>query len=120
MHYVRLIREILEAALALVPAATNDRAGRLAKVRMRWHPLSGVDADHFAEDFALAANASIGYPVALEIVRESASASCDLCGSLGEVAETLATCPACGHFPLTLEGAGEFVLDEIEIADPGC
>jgi hydrogenase nickel incorporation protein HypA/HybF len=112
MHELSLAQHLCRVVQEHVPTGR-----RVVAVVVEIGPMSGVVADALDFCFGLVARAS-GLPDARLDCRQLAAPShCAGCGARGEVMDMWASCPDCGHAPLTIEGGREFRIKEIEVDD---
>lgn len=109
----------LSVAVSLVETASRHAAdhgaARVRSVRVRIGALSGVEPDALAFSFPVAARSTRCEGAALDVTVIPAVGACGSCGGRSEVVDLLAPCPACGAWPLSVEGGRDLHLESLEV-----
>jgi hydrogenase nickel incorporation protein HypA/HybF len=109
----------LSIATSLVETAVRNAevagARTVVSLELKLGALAGVEPEALSFCFPVAARGTIceGAELKLEIV--PASGTCAACGALSEVRDLLEPCPACGAWPLAVEGGREMRLESLEV-----
>jgi hydrogenase nickel incorporation protein HypA/HybF len=112
MHELSIATSLVETAARNAEA---HGARRVVGLNVRIGALSGVEPDALSFCFPIAARETPceGAELRLEII--PASGTCGKCGERMEVRDLLAPCPACGEWPLRVEGGREMQLESLEV-----
>ncbi len=112
MHELSLAQSICDVVQANITPKQ-----RVTSVVVEWGPLSGVVPEALEYCFDIVAQASGLGDAKLTLQSTQPSAACSACQASFIVDEMGASCPECGHAPVTVEGGREFRLKEIEVED---
>lgn len=110
----------LSIATSLVDTATRSAEGAKARavtrLNVRIGTLAGVEPDALQFCFPVAARGTPceGADLCIEVV--PGRGTCPKCGLESEIHDLLAPCPACGDWPLAVEGGRDLHLDSLEVA----
>ncbi len=108
MHEVGIARNVIEAALGVVP-----EGGTLTGVTVSIGPLSAVVADSLRFGFEVASKDTPAEGVDLEIVETPLIVHCDACGEDHEIEDAaLLGCPDCGGGATVVSG-GETAVTSV-------
>jgi hydrogenase nickel incorporation protein HypA/HybF len=112
MHELSIATSLVETAARCAEA---NGASRVTGLNVRLGALSGVEPEALSFCFPIAARETPceGAELKLEIV--PAAGTCGKCGARTEVRDLLAPCPACGEWPLGVEGGREMQLTSLEV-----
>lgn len=112
MHELSLAESICRSVVEHVPEGQ-----RVLRVIVVWGPLSGVVPEALEFCFGVAAAAHGLEGAQLDLQRQPAGARCSKCEAEFTVEQMWASCPHCGHAPVTVLGGDEFRLSGIEVDD---
>ena len=112
MHELSIATNLVDTA---VRSAEEAGANSVIRLHLRLGALAGVEPESLAFCFPVVARGTIceGAELRLEIV--PARGVCAKCRKPTEVHDLLAPCPACGQWPLSVEGGREIQLDSLEV-----
>lgn len=105
---VSLIQSTVEQALAR--GATG-----VSRIHLRLGALSGVEPEALDFCFPLAARGTLCEGAELDIEVRAARGVCAACGQTSPIHGLMEPCPACGAWPLALEGGREIQLEALEV-----
>ena len=113
MHELSIARGIVRTA---TEAASRHGAARVVKVDVVVGALCGVEPGALAFCFPAAAAGTVCEGAELAIEVEPATGYCERCASKSDVRDFMSPCPACGAWPLGLEGGREMKLRALEVS----
>ena len=103
-----------ESLLAAVERRADGRRVNAARVQVGTGHRLDPEAFRFA--FSLLAEGTVAEGATLDIVTIPAEATCRRCGAVGEPADHLALCAACGSADVEVRGGDHLVLESIVLA----
>jgi len=113
MHELSIAMSLVEAACR---EARANGAHSVRRVQVVLGALSGIEPDALCFCFPIAAQETLCAAAELELRVVPASGRCQHCGQHSDVTDLLAPCPACGSWPLVVEGGREMLLESLEVA----
>lgn len=109
----------MSIAMSLVDTACREAERHGAKavrsVSLVLGTLCGVEPEALTFCFPIAARQTPCEGAELKISMAAARGTCGKCASRSEISDPLAPCPACGDWPLAIEGGREMRLDSLEV-----
>jgi len=112
MHELSIATSLVETA---VRSAESNGAQRVVGLDVRLGSLSGVEPEALSFCFPIAARETLCEGAELRLRIVPASGTCGKCGTQTDVSDLLAPCPACGDWPLRIEGGREMQLESLEV-----
>jgi len=112
MHELSIATSLVETA---VRNAESNGARRVVGLDVRIGTLSGVEPEALSFCFPIAARETLCEGAELRLRIVPASGTCGKCGTQTDVSDLLAPCPACGDWPLRIEGGREMQLESLEV-----
>jgi hydrogenase nickel incorporation protein HypA/HybF len=112
MHELSIATTLVRTA---AESAESNGAARVVKVRVSLGALSGVEPAALSFCFPVAARETICDGAELDITIVPARGACPRCRAAVEVNDLMAPCPACGEWPLAVDGGREMLLVSLEV-----
>ena len=103
------------AAIAFTGQALRHGASRVVKVDLVIGALAGIEPDALTFCFPAAAAGTACEGAELSIEIELARGRCSRCAQTSDVRDLMSPCPACGAWPLGIEGGREMRLRSLEV-----
>jgi hydrogenase nickel incorporation protein HypA/HybF len=105
--------------MSLIDTASREAERNGAKavraVSLSLGTLCGVEPEALSFCFPIAARETPCEGAELKISMVAAKGTCGRCGARSEVSDPLAPCPACGDWPLAIEGGRDMRLESLEV-----
>jgi len=112
VHELSIATSLVETAARNAEAAG---ARSVVSLDLKVGALAGVEPDALSFCFPVAARGTICEGAELRLEVGPGSGTCAACGGKTEVRDLLAPCPACGAWPLAVEGGREMRLESLEV-----
>lgn len=103
-----LVRTAVEHALA-------GGAARVSRLDVVIGALAGVEPEALAFCFPLAARETVCEGAELAITIVPGRGRCGACGAEADITALMEACPACGQWPIAVEGGREMTLRSMEV-----
>ncbi|GAB4305688.1 MAG: hydrogenase maturation nickel metallochaperone HypA [Myxococcota bacterium] len=112
MHELSIAQGIVRIAMKY---AELHKAERVARIDITIGALSGVESEALSFCFPFAAEGTVCEGAELGVTIEKGKGSCEKCGASVEVSDLMTVCPACGNWPLKVEGGNEMLIKSLEV-----
>ena len=113
MHELSIATSLVDAA---VRSASANGASRVVRLDVRLGSLAGVEPEALSFCFPIVARETLCEGAELRLRIVPAAGTCGRCATRTEVSDLLAPCPACGEWPLRIEGGREMQLESLEVS----
>jgi hydrogenase nickel incorporation protein HypA/HybF len=112
MHELSVCQALIDQLEAL---ASEQRAGRVARVVVGIGPLSGVEPELLRHAFPVAAAGSVAEDAELVIEQRPVRVHCPQCGQDSDAAANRLICASCGDWRTELLSGDELLLMQTEL-----
>jgi len=116
MHEVSIVDALIERVRQEVER--SGHRGRVSRLELAIGPFSGVNVECLRFAFQMLAPGTLVESADLLIAEPKALCCCRQCKARTEIADLVASCPACGGDDVWLEGGQELVLRTIDLVEP--
>lgn len=116
MHELSVCQALVQQLQAV---SANNGGGRVALVRLRIGPLSGIEPALLQHAFPIAAAGSIAAGAELLIEQAAVTVRCSDCGEVTVAAVNRMLCAACSSFRVRLASGDEMLLESVELTTTG-